>query len=254
MFALAADEGHGPHRETMRYLNARVLGALRDANARDASRAVAAQCLSSPSGTQYVGAITGRLLSKAQLEALRTATAQLRASSALFDGSQYVFLGDFLAEFDHGATDAATLKLLRGAAGESIVSQPFDALLLADHPLLLNHGVPALKQFFADVLEAQLNPTFTAAWSWGDVAMVAIVITTSAVWERRLARIFDEHVLPKRVVAALARYVMDAAAGAGPRAATHVPTCDFAPLLTLTALGILHAAEKIAAPADAPTA
>lgn len=261
----------GIHKDGLHYLEDGALTTIRQADITEADRCVAFQCLGSPSGTQYMGAITGRALRKDVMEVLRMATSSLRASSTIYDDSQYVFLGDFLAEQDQGENDKRSLALLRRAA-ELPVTTPFARnLLLPNRPLLSEHGVPALKAFFEDVLYPQLNPETVGKWLWGDVAMVVIVVTTSALWERRLARIFDEGFLPKRAVAAIAKYVLATATQLSPdelqaalrpvhKGHKHVkqrrdylgspesrkkPTCDTDPLLTLTALTMLHSEGRI---------
>jgi hypothetical protein len=255
---MAYDGVEGINESGLKYLTQRVLNPIREANIHEASRATSLQCIGSPSGTQYLGAVVGQALSKHMMEVVKNSTAMLRGASDIFDGSQYVFLSDFIAAIDQGENDKKTLGWLRAAAGEKM-DEPFDTLLIPDHKLVLNHGVPGLKNFFDNVLRPQLNPSTVDDWTWGDTAMVVIVITTCALWEERLTRLFEPVFLPKRALAAIADYVMcnnicstsndESQQNHKDRSKSPKmkPTCDFAPLLTLSALTILHASENIRA-------
>lgn len=228
--------------EAMDYLSKYVLKPIQASNVREAMRCATLQALGSPSGAQYYGALTGRPLSKETMETLRHSTASLRASSYVYDGSQFVFLGDFIAEDDDGVTDKKTLAWLRTAARETM-DQAFDVSLITNNALALRHGIAAVQHFFEEVLRSPLNPSTASQWTWADTLMVILIITTSALWERRLARIFDLAFLPTRAIASIARYVMRESYGKEQEPGK--PTCDFDPLLTTTALAVLHASESL---------
>jgi hypothetical protein len=226
----------------------------------DAQIATAIQCIGSPLAREYFAASFGHSLPLRVASALSDATNALRtgaetvmgsaaAKQAGFENTSMLTLADVMAHFRRGEDDKRALYLLRqtGAGRLPVSERPSADTLFVNSPVVERKGWKTLHAFFEMAIEPALSEQTLEKWTWADVAMVALVLSTSVHWEERLARIFSPDFLPSATLyPLLARFMLEATLENPTMQSAleegHVAV-ELDPLLTLTCLRLLQSAD-----------
>jgi hypothetical protein len=164
-------------------------------------RAFMMQILGSPQASEYFAAYTGQALpSNIMVELATLATALKRHSviaSPALRSTHYVSIGDFIAHYTQGHDDELAYTILRnGAAGASRsvsvpAQQAFAGTPVVVYSALVQHKSLARLQRFFDVALAPglSDEAKVKEWTWADVLMIVLVLSTSVHWEYRLDRL-----------------------------------------------------------------
>jgi hypothetical protein len=218
---------------------AKVLKELDASFCSRAEKALAAVTLGAPMGTAYLSALYGRPLPSRIQSHLRQASDGLRSGTVIYHHCDILTLADYIAAARNGTDDIALAALLKDSyGGHSVTAKSLADLvalkgnLLKGHPIG-NQGVARIQMFLDDVIAPALHPSVLALWSWADVIMVALIVTTSILWEHRLARLYpDNDAFTPSLLSKIGRHVMNAHRITDPNKAIY----DMDPLMTLTCL------------------
>lgn len=197
--------------------------------------------LGAPLGSAYVSALQGRVFPARLQEHLQHAGHGLRSSCVINNHCDVLTLADYIAAARNGKDDLiiyARLKKVFG--GVSVATSSLVEVMgksLGRHPIA-SEGVERLETFFQKVIKPALHPAIIAHWTWADVIMVALIITTSILWEQRLVRLYPDNVFfTMRLLTSIGRHVMEAHHVTDPDKSVY----DIDPLMTYSALHLITA-------------
>jgi ribosomal protein L12E/L44/L45/RPP1/RPP2 len=157
------------------------------------------QILGSPQASEYFAAYTGQALpSNILVELASLATALKRHSvmaSPTLRFTHYVSIGDFIAHHTQGREDELAYRMLRNSASSRPVSMPaqqaFAGTPVVVYSALVQHkSLARLQRFFDVAIAPGLSDEAKATqWTWADVLMIVLILSTSVHWEYRLDRL-----------------------------------------------------------------
>jgi hypothetical protein len=181
------------------------------------------EILGSPQAVEYYAAYTGQGLPSNVVHELSTLASALKRHSLnaapALKHTHYACIGDFIAYHRQGQDDVAAYEIFRRAAGASSpvsvpAMQAFAGRPMVRYSALVQHrGLARLQRFFDVAIAPGLSDEAkTTQWTWADVLMIVLIISTSVHWEYRIVHLASKSVafprLTPRTVAALAAFMV----------------------------------------------
>lgn len=215
----------------------------------DTEKSLAILAIGASMGSSYLSALQGRPISERIFRQLGRAIVGLRSDCPIFHHGDILTLADYISAARANQDDIRVNEMLQKVYGDSMITKETlaDAVSkrgasLKKHPIVAE-GISRIQSFAEKVIMPSLHPSILERWSWADVLIVAIIILTSILWERRLIALPNiESRFTMSLFVAIGRHIMNTHHVNKPSFAIY----DIDALMTLSTLRIIADADSYA--------